>query len=566
MPEKVTAVAGKVTEIPLSLISPDPHQPRRVFDKGALEELAADIKSRGVLQPITVTANGKGGYQIKFGERRFRAAQLAKLKGIPALLDERKQTPLERSADQIAENDPRLRKDLNPIELAEHLARLQKDGKSVNEITDMMAKVGKPMSRPAISNIIRLADLPAWSKKMINEGKLTPSHGKYLLQAPQMPAVQEALQSSIQDSFDYGDTVTVDDIQHHVSNAVRGVGIRLNPPDWQRDDRPLFDIAICKGCKAHRALDDEQFCFDKTEFNKKQAAAKKAFAANPKLMPKWLKDEQKRKEAAKDSKASSHFVHDDWKQRQAIGDYFEAKLRGHLAFRILPSQPQALLSQLVAFAALGSPSGSRYHGYSDGEFNYDTALVIGRTSLVPFLAKPLDAVEILRIAQAAVLGMGKQDLRGLARHFKVAADAVFTIDEAWLSIFTGKQLVPLCKKAGLPNIVGLTDKLIIAELVKPARAKALGVPAELQKLFDEKAEPPADIGEKAVADAAKKLAVLQPASDAHQSAVSVAAAPTRPHNPAPADIARFEGEGGAIARAPTPPPAGAAKPAAGAAK
>lgn len=197
--------------VPISMVKEDPDQPRRIFDKAALEELAADIKNRGIQHPIIVRKNG-AGYIIKDGGRRYRAALLAKSKAVPVIVDAREQTAIERAADQIAVNDERLRKGLNPIELAEHLAKLQREQKMTpNAIADMYSKIGKPISRPTISNIIRLATLPDWAKTMIREGKLSASHGKYLLQVDK-PDVLERLRNAIQAKLRAGESITVEEL------------------------------------------------------------------------------------------------------------------------------------------------------------------------------------------------------------------------------------------------------------------------------------------------------------------------------------------------------------------
>ena len=139
-------------EIPLELVRPNPRQPRRSFDEDALARLAESIRTRGVLQPIVVRTLPGGHYQLVAGERRLRAAREVGLDLIPALLrnaDERDQLDI-----ALAENMARV--DLNPVEEARACAMLVEDLGLTKE--ELGRRVGR--SRVAISNLIRLLDLP----------------------------------------------------------------------------------------------------------------------------------------------------------------------------------------------------------------------------------------------------------------------------------------------------------------------------------------------------------------------------------------------------------------------
>ena len=149
--EKLQSGEG-VSKIKISLVDPKRDQPRKYFDKGALEELATSITENGLLQPILVREYGDGRYQIIAGERRFRASKLAGLTEIPAIVLEKD----DKNAAQIALIENIQREDLNPLEEALAYKSLAEEYGMTQE--ELSQKVGK--SRSAIANSVRLLDLP----------------------------------------------------------------------------------------------------------------------------------------------------------------------------------------------------------------------------------------------------------------------------------------------------------------------------------------------------------------------------------------------------------------------
>jgi len=139
-----------LTVVPLASVEPNPEQPRRYFAEDKLVELAASILERGLLQPIVVRRRAEGGYQLLAGERRFRAARLAGLDRLPAVVREGG------DALEIALIENLQREDLGPLEEAEALAALvDRHGYSHREIADLLGK-----SRPYVSNTLALTRLP----------------------------------------------------------------------------------------------------------------------------------------------------------------------------------------------------------------------------------------------------------------------------------------------------------------------------------------------------------------------------------------------------------------------
>jgi ParB family transcriptional regulator, chromosome partitioning protein len=160
-------------EIPVDLVGPNPRQPRGTFDEGTLAELADSIRARGLLQPIVVRALAGGRYELLAGERRLRAARIAELESVPALVreaDERDQLDI-----ALAENMARV--NLSPVEEARACATLVEDLGLTKE--EVGRRVGR--SRVAISDLIRLLDLPEDALELIERGQLSEGHGRALL-------------------------------------------------------------------------------------------------------------------------------------------------------------------------------------------------------------------------------------------------------------------------------------------------------------------------------------------------------------------------------------------------
>jgi ParB family chromosome partitioning protein len=160
-------------ELAVELIRANPSQPRQEFDGESLLALAESIKARGILQPLVVRALPGGSYELVAGERRLRAAKLAGLERVPAIVRETEES--ERLELALIEN--MAREDLNPIDEARACATLVDDLGVTKE--ELGRRVGR--SRVAISNAIRLLDLPDDAQAMLQSGELSAGHGRALL-------------------------------------------------------------------------------------------------------------------------------------------------------------------------------------------------------------------------------------------------------------------------------------------------------------------------------------------------------------------------------------------------
>jgi ParB family transcriptional regulator, chromosome partitioning protein len=166
---------AELRELHVDLVAPNPGQPRKRFDDEALQALADSVKERGVLQPVLVRPRPGGSYELVAGERRWRAARLAGLETLPALVQQRDDA--QSLEDALIEN--MAREDLNPIEAARAVAGL------VEELGLTREAVGRRVgrSRVAVSNLLRLLDLPDEALALVEDGSLTEGHGRALLLA-----------------------------------------------------------------------------------------------------------------------------------------------------------------------------------------------------------------------------------------------------------------------------------------------------------------------------------------------------------------------------------------------
>jgi len=177
----ILAVSGdaadgvELRELPVDRIVANPHQPRRHFDEAALGDLAESVRERGVLQPVLVRPRPDGRYELIAGERRWRAAALAELDTVPALVRERDDA----ASLELALIENMAREDLTPVEEARACAGL------VEELGLTREEVGRRVgrSRVAVSNLLRLLDLPDETLTTLDRGELSEGHGRALLLA-----------------------------------------------------------------------------------------------------------------------------------------------------------------------------------------------------------------------------------------------------------------------------------------------------------------------------------------------------------------------------------------------
>ncbi len=175
---KSGAEEPRFRDIPPGMIQPNPNQPRKRFDSDSIEALARSMADAGVIQPLIVRPLDDGRYELIAGERRWRAAQHAGLETVPALI--RDEDELQRMQIALIENVSR--EDLNPVEQARACAAL------VDELGVSKEELGRRLgrSRVAISNAIRLLDLPDEALALLEDGSLSEGHGRAILQVKEV--------------------------------------------------------------------------------------------------------------------------------------------------------------------------------------------------------------------------------------------------------------------------------------------------------------------------------------------------------------------------------------------
>ena len=180
-------------ELPIEVIKPNPGQPRTRFNEESLKSLSDSIEASGVVQPLLVRPLSGGSYEIIAGERRWRAAQIAGVKKIPVVI--RDSDEADRLEVALIEN--MVREDLNPVEEAKACAALVEDLGLSKE--DLGKRVGR--SRPQISNLIRLLDLPDEVLAMLEQGDLSEGHGRALLQVSDHAARRKLARQALKNGW-----------------------------------------------------------------------------------------------------------------------------------------------------------------------------------------------------------------------------------------------------------------------------------------------------------------------------------------------------------------------------
>ncbi len=205
-----TKVAGGVSAIPISSIEINPFQPRTHFEQQALEELAASIKSLGVIQPITVRKMGYDKYQIISGERRFRASQLAGLSEIPAFI----RIANDQSMLEMALVENIQREDLDAIEIAISYQRLVEEVKLTQE--ELSERVGR--QRSTVANYLRLLKLPPEIQLAIRDKKISMGHARSLINIEDPAKQKEAFQQILDKELSVRE---VEDVVRGLKNHVK---------------------------------------------------------------------------------------------------------------------------------------------------------------------------------------------------------------------------------------------------------------------------------------------------------------------------------------------------------
>lgn len=231
------ASAEELRELPIDLISTNPNQPRRRFDQDALAALASSLGEQGVLQPVLVRPRAGGRYELVAGERRWRAAEIAGMQTIPALVREREDA----ETLELALIENMAREDLTPVEEARACTAL------VEELGLTREEVGRRVGRGrvAVSNLMRLLDLPDEVIDLVQDGRLSEGHGRALLLADDHSARRRLAREAIAQGW----SVRVTEARARETNEASGQG-RTDParrgaarphPDQEQAEKEIAD-------------------------------------------------------------------------------------------------------------------------------------------------------------------------------------------------------------------------------------------------------------------------------------------------------------------------------------
>lgn len=207
LPEASEPATGFV-ELAVAAIRPNPNQPRRRFDEAALDVLADSLRANGLVQPVVVRSLADGAYELIAGERRWHAARRAGLERIPALVRD----AAERQRLELALVENVVREDLNPMELARAVAALVEDfGQTHASVAETLGR-----SRPAVSNLLRLLELPEPVQELVETGALSEGHARAVLMADGARARRELAERVVTEGLSV----------RQVEAAARGEGAR----------------------------------------------------------------------------------------------------------------------------------------------------------------------------------------------------------------------------------------------------------------------------------------------------------------------------------------------------
>lgn len=491
MPAITELALDEILDLPLSRITPDPLQPRQHYIASELQELADDIKARGVKNPITVRATEKAGhYIIVTGERRYRATKLAGKKKIPAMLErEQLDDPLAILIDQIKENTAR--DDLNPLDWAHTYKRLREEFKvRAGEMPEWLEANGlKKLSRSAITNLIRLLELPDWAQALIAEEKITPSHGKRLHAAMRSDAVAESVRKFLEKRSDVSEWELHREIVHaFCTNHVRLTSSYDNPGAEYDVKAHADEIGLVRISNENGW--EESFALNAEAHEKLQADAIAARKAR----------EEKRAQKNKTTGSTTEPAAAERKPvaRERLLDYLTRWVAEYLIKTFLVEDNTARSDELVERLNLWLSGGAAITTAGwDGEPATHSDVVSrdlhpglvsrGLYNLSDMLAAeslPVDGIR-LEAASIAIREMCPENLWQLAAHLRVALADVYEIDTDFVELYTKAPLIEFVNSWGLDQ-----DYLLAFE-----QCKKIGEIRSWMVFHKDKAPLPPDLGD-----------------------------------------------------------------------
>ncbi len=492
-----------VTNIALGKLSPDPHQPRKSFGDSGLKALAENIKARGIQQPLLVRREGTK-LVIKDGERRWRAAKLAKLKTVP-VIEVKDGDAVQTRLDQVAVNN--LREPLKPMDLARLVVQLRDEHKlSANQIAARLEKDGIPYAgRKALENTLRLVELPDWAQALIDEDQAAPAAMLPLLVAKDEPKVLAAASKAVRQRSRWSGRVEQREVEQALRDAYRDTGPDLTRvQDWIENPVRFDPKTACKGCEHLRAVGAAWFCRNKAHYDELQAQAKEAgLLAGGKKPPKKTTKPVAGAEPGDGAEGEAQPERGAQGRMRRLREYFDAWLRREIEDFFFTVELQEKLS---FFLAAGMPHGPRYGGGLHmnsglgGHVHGLAAASLGRKRLTDFLDRAPTAGDRTVLARAALAMLTQREVVELANWLKLDLPARYRIDAAYLNLKRKAELLAIAKIGGLelPATTGAADirGLILGDGSTMERkgytqervagvVERIGVPPEISAIYTE---------------------------------------------------------------------------------
>lgn len=511
----VTLKPGRVADVPLSIVLPDPEQPRREFSKPALTALAESIKARGVQVPLLVRRTEKGKYMLIDGERRLRAAREAGLKRVPVLLRDGGDDSAQIRIDQTMLNLQR--ETLSAMEQARMLGDLQaRDKLSANEIAARMAKAGMKLSKQEIEQRTKLLELPSWAQDMIDREELDAAGGLALLPVVKphalQPKIAAAARKNLEQRIGYSGQVKPREVSESVERAMLTVGVDLSRTgDWYGKDAVHFDWKkACTGCEHLRRFSHGAACLSPSEFKKRNDEAKAAG-----LLPGGRRPKSDAKSPSQQAVAEA--MQEERQERRAesraqrVAEYFDGWLRAEVLTVVATDAHGKLALRLAAYYGAGMPQpnpldfGDDETGVELGLHSYSNRLRVNaglkvlredltRRSLASFLEGEPSWGETLTIAQACLTTLEPHEVKTVAYWAQIDVPARYRITEAYLDLKSKAELLELAAAAGLEKPPAKVGDLKAA-LLAPEVVEKVGMPADLRAVWERTEEPGADVAE-----------------------------------------------------------------------
>lgn len=491
----VTLSVGQVTEIAHTALMPDPDQPRKSFDEKGIAALAESISKRGVLVPLQVRSGLKGKYVIHDGERRYRAARLAKLKTVPVLLiDNGNEEDLRTT--QLAVNN--LREKLKPMEVARLLADLQrKHFATTNDIAAHLDRNGMPAMTPKdIQLAIQLCDLPDAVQTLIDAGQVEHAAAAQLHCVLQYPKVLKSVEKQLQDDVKWRGRLTAREVEHAIERGLGQHGVDLGHTQSYYQNPVHFNPkTVCKRCDHLVSIGGNKYCMNVPEFERKNAEAKAAgLLPGGKIPPKAPPKQDAGADPEVEQKAE--------KRTETLQEKCRDYLHAYLASRIIRKMSTELdiTDELLTWHGMGRPG----IGYNDrrpvmpGVALYVSSKEAGITGLEGLFVYSLPADMASRKLHAAIEiahSLPWRETQVICHEmWGSRIEAVWNMDEAFLDLFRKAELLHLIEQHGLAaDQEGgkAWDKLKAGELKAKIleRADQVRQPQVLQSIYEQIAAP-----------------------------------------------------------------------------